>query len=66
MKNVHAVPLLIRAAESGVREAVNSALVGLADYPGVGREVLMDWIQRVLNGVNHSFSGKYGIHRLCN
>ena len=46
LKNFHAVPLLIQGAESGVREAVNSALVGLSDYPGVGREVLLDWIKK--------------------
>ena len=46
MRNFHAVPLLKAGAESGMRESVNIALVGMVDFPGPGREVLQDWIKR--------------------
>ena len=46
MRNFHAVPLLKVGAESGMRESVNIALVGMVDFPGPGREVLQDWIKR--------------------
>jgi hypothetical protein len=37
LQNPNALPLLRAAAESGVREAVNTALVGLTDADGEGR-----------------------------
>ena len=45
MRNFHAVPILKQGAESGIRESVNIALVGLADFPGPGRDVLKEWIK---------------------
>lgn len=44
MQNAHALPLLRAAAESGVREAVNTALCGLADFEGAGTELINQWI----------------------
>lgn len=45
MQNFHAVPLLKVGAESGLREAVNTSLAGLAAYPGPGRDVLVGWLR---------------------
>jgi hypothetical protein len=45
MRNFHAVPLLKEGASSGMRDSVNIALTGLTDFPGPGREVLLDWIR---------------------
>jgi hypothetical protein len=45
MRNFHAVPLLKEGAASGVRDAVNTALVGLIDYPGPGQDALIEWIR---------------------
>lgn len=45
MRNFHAVPLLKEGAASGVRDAVNTALVGLVDFPGPGQEAVNDWIR---------------------
>jgi hypothetical protein len=44
MRNPHVVPLIMQGAQSGQREAVNIALVGLADFPGTGQEVLASWL----------------------
>jgi hypothetical protein len=44
MRNFHAVPILKQCAQSGVRDAVNVALVGLVDYPP-GRDVVTEWIR---------------------
>jgi len=44
LKNIHALPLIRRAAESGDRESASIAIVGLADYPGPGHELLLKWI----------------------
>lgn len=46
LRNPHALPLLKAGAESGVREAVNTALCGLCDYPGPGTELVKEWIQQ--------------------
>lgn len=45
LRNFHAVSLLKEGAESGMREAVNVALTGMADFPGPGRDVLKDWVK---------------------
>jgi hypothetical protein len=45
MRNFHAVPLLKEGAASGVRDAVNTALVGMVDFPGPGNEVLIEWVR---------------------
>ncbi|MBZ0137236.1 MAG: hypothetical protein K8I27_12795 [Planctomycetes bacterium] len=45
MHNFHAVPVLKEGAASGMREGVNIALTGLADFPGPGRDVLKDWVK---------------------
>ncbi|MBK9975288.1 MAG: hypothetical protein IPP14_11005 [Planctomycetes bacterium] len=44
LHNPHALPLLKAGAESGVREAVNTALCGLCDYPGPGTDLVREWI----------------------
>ncbi|MBX3459596.1 MAG: hypothetical protein KF696_06465 [Planctomycetes bacterium] len=44
IREFHAVPLLKEGAQSGVREAVNTALVALCDLPGPGQEVITEWI----------------------
>jgi hypothetical protein len=46
LRDFHAVPILKTGAESGMRESVNIALTGLADFPGPGHDVLKDWIKR--------------------
>lgn len=46
MRSLHAVPLIKEGAESGMRESVNIALVGLVDFPGPGHEVIQDWVKR--------------------
>ena len=45
LQNPGALPLLRAAAESGVREAVNTALCGLTDAEGEGRKLVMQWIE---------------------
>jgi hypothetical protein len=45
LRNFHAVPLLMAAAQAGNREATNLALVGLADFPGAGHDVLTMWLE---------------------
>jgi hypothetical protein len=45
LRNFHAVPLLKEGAASGVRESVNIALVALVDFPGAGRDVMLDWVR---------------------
>jgi len=55
LRNFHAVPILKTGAESGVREAVNAALVGLLDYKP-GQDVLTEWIR----------TGAMSISRLTN
>ncbi len=71
MRNPHAVPLIREGAQSGLREAVNIALVGMADYPGEGRQMLTDWIVEGRLTVNRLISamreGKYepGANYLC-
>lgn len=45
LRDFHALPLLKEAAQSGVREAVNTALVGLADFDGGGTDVLAEWVR---------------------
>lgn len=44
LKTPAAVGLLREGAESGMREAVNLALCGLADYEGPGTDLLAQWI----------------------
>lgn len=44
MRNPHVVPLIKIGAQSGLRESVNIALVGLADFPGPGQDVLTGWL----------------------
>jgi hypothetical protein len=44
MRNPHVVPLIKEGAQSGMRESVNIALVGLADFPGPGQDVLTAWL----------------------
>ena len=44
LRNPHAVPIIRDGAQSGLREAVNIALVGMADYPGEGQQLLTEWI----------------------
>jgi hypothetical protein len=71
LKNSHAMPLIREGAQSGLREAVNIALVGMADFPGDGRQVLTDWIVEGRLSVNRLISamreGKYamGADYLC-
>jgi hypothetical protein len=45
LQNPNALPLLRAAAESGVREAVNTALCGLTDADGEGRKLINSWIE---------------------
>lgn len=54
IRNFHAIPLLKAGAESGEREPVNIALVGLVDFPGPGQEMLVGWVK----------SGALGLSRL--
>ncbi|MCC6463729.1 MAG: hypothetical protein IT463_00145 [Planctomycetes bacterium] len=44
LKAPAAIALLREGAESGMREAVNTALCGLADYDGPGTDLLAQWI----------------------
>lgn len=44
LRSAHALPLLRTGAESGVREAVNTALCGLCDMEGAGTDVVAAWI----------------------
>lgn len=44
LRDFHAVPLLKEGAQSGVREAVNTALVAMCDLPGPGQELITEWI----------------------
>lgn len=44
VRSPHVLPLLKTGAESGVREAVNTALCALTDMSGPGTDLLADWI----------------------
>lgn len=44
MRDPHVLPLLRAGAESGVREAVNTALCGMCDMPDAGTDLVADWI----------------------
>jgi hypothetical protein len=71
LRNPHAMPLIKEGAQSGLREAVNIALVGMADFPGPGQDVLNDWVASGRLSVNRLISamreGKYeqGADYLC-
>lgn len=56
LRNPHALPLLQAAAQSGVREAVNAALVGLCRYAGAGQELLFGWLRQGALGVTRLVS----------
>ncbi len=45
LNDFHALSILKEAAQSGVRDAVNTALVGLADFEGAGEDVIADWVK---------------------
>ncbi|MCB9932295.1 MAG: hypothetical protein H6841_02620 [Planctomycetes bacterium] len=45
LRNFHAVPLLKEGAASGMRESVNIALTAMVDFPGPGREVILEWVK---------------------
>lgn len=44
LRNVHVLPLLRAGAESGVRDAVNTALCGMCDMQGPGTDLVANWI----------------------
>lgn len=72
LRNVHAIPLMKEGAQSGIREAVNTALVGLCDFPGPGHDVVSDWIGSGMLSVTRLVAalreGKYdsGADFICN
>ena len=45
IRDLHALPILIHGAESGVREAVNTSVSALAEFAGPGRELLVEWVR---------------------
>lgn len=56
VQDAQALPLLALAAQSGVREAVNAALVGAARYEGPGHDLLYGWMKDGTLGVTRLVS----------
>ncbi|MBP9891212.1 MAG: hypothetical protein KBG84_04850, partial [Planctomycetes bacterium] len=56
IQDAQALPLLQLAAQSGVREAVNAALVGAARFEGPGHDMLYGWMKDGTLGVTRLVS----------